>query len=91
MIGKFIRSENTLYENIDDEAVILNLGDGCYYGLNSTARELWRHLERPLTAGELRTKLHDEYPELSPEEIARDVAEFLESLKQCELIKPLEV
>ena len=42
---------------LGDEAVILNLEDGAYYGLNEVAARVWKIVQEPRTVGEIRDAL----------------------------------
>ena len=86
MPTKFVRTSEALFENIDGETVLLNLQDGCYYGLNATAKVLWEALEAPCTREDLCQIVNDHFDtDTSP---AGDVEEFLESLAGPGLIIP---
>ncbi len=38
---------------LEDEAVVLHLGKGMYYGLNPVGATVWNALQQPKTVGEL--------------------------------------
>lgn len=84
---KYVRSDSALYEEIDDEAVVLNMTDGCYYGLNPTGRALWGMLARPVTTAELHAGLQEKFSEIGAAEAERDVNDFLKQLTKCDLAK----
>jgi len=50
---KYVAHENLAASMVDGEAVILNLQDGNYYGLNAVGAEVWRWLREPKTINEL--------------------------------------
>ncbi len=83
------RSTEILFENIDNETVILNLKDGCYYGLNSTAKVLWECLASPRSATEIQNALKMEFPDLSESERQIDVEEWIQSLLEPGLVNVL--
>jgi hypothetical protein len=44
---KFRRTDEQVYSIIDDEIVMLNVENGEYYNLNSTAKIIWEYLSEP--------------------------------------------
>ena len=44
MHTKFKIAENVLYQSVADEAVLLNLNDNHYYGLDDVATRMWQLL-----------------------------------------------
>lgn len=53
------RVEDILATELDGEMVLLSIADGKYYGLNGVGSEIWRRLERPVSAGALCDQLTD--------------------------------
>ena len=47
--------------DLDDEAAILNLKTGVYFGLNEVAARIWRLIQTPHTVGEIRAAVLDEF------------------------------
>jgi hypothetical protein len=44
-----------------EEAVMMSVTAGAYYGVNAVGARLWELLETPATAGELCARIHDEF------------------------------
>jgi hypothetical protein len=65
--------------DLSGEAVILNLRDGVYYGLNSVGARIWSLLEEPRSVRELRALLLDEY-DIDPEVCAQQLVSLLSDL-----------
>jgi len=80
---------SVVYAELDDEAVLLNVETGIYFGLNTISTEIWRFLEQGASEGELVSRLADEY-EVEPEQLSADIAEFLSSLLDQGLIRAVE-
>ena len=57
--------------DLDDEAAILHLGTGIYFGLNEVGAFVWRRLQQPCTVSALRAALLAEY-DVSPDQAAAD-------------------
>lgn len=69
-----------------EEAALLNLNDGVYYGLNPVGARIWNLLQKPIVVKDILKTLLDEY------EVDEDVAEgdlmgLLEELREKELVK----
>jgi hypothetical protein len=41
----FVVNESVVYAELDDEAVLLNIESGIYFGLNDVSTEIWKALE----------------------------------------------
>ena len=65
--------------DLSGEAVILNLKDGVYYGLNTVGARIWGLLEEPRTVSELRAALLDEY-EVDPDVCEQQLTSLLAEL-----------
>jgi len=72
--------------DLEDEAAILNLKDGIYYGLDPVGASIWKLLQKPVKVGEILETLLQEY-EVGEEECRSDLIELLEELKDKELVK----
>jgi Coenzyme PQQ synthesis protein D (PqqD) len=56
------RSGEILYARAGtDEAVMMSVTAGRYYGLNAVASRIWELLERPMTIAELCARLSEEF------------------------------
>jgi hypothetical protein len=72
----------------DDGAVLLDLKRGRYFSLNSTGVSVWRRLEAGATPAGIETELALHHP--GGEAIRQDIAAFLDSLYQAELVDAIE-
>ena len=71
--------ESTVFAEIDDEAVLLNVETGVYFGLDSVGTRIWTLLGREMDQEEICRELLEEY-EVDPEQLRDDIAAFLEVL-----------
>ena len=71
--------------SLEDEAVVLHLKDGCYYGFNPVGARIWNLLEQPRTVGEIRDILLEEY-EIQPQPLEEDLQRLLAELAERGLI-----
>jgi len=72
--------------DVADEAVLLSMRDGEYYGLNEVGASIWRLIQRPRTVLELRDLLLEEYEEIEASECERAVVSFLTEMIALKLV-----
>ncbi|CAN5205099.1 hypothetical protein BH10PLA2_BH10PLA2_24200 [soil metagenome] len=71
---------------VGDEAVILNLDRGAYYGLNVSGADLWQKIQQPTRVGALHDWMLATY-EVTPEIAKRDLFALLNKLAELKLIE----
>jgi hypothetical protein len=71
---------------LDDEAVLLNVETGVYFGLDAVGHRIWESLEAGRGETEITELLLADY-DVEPERLAADIAEFLELLSRKGLIR----
>jgi hypothetical protein len=73
----FARVEDVLYAAVNpEEAVMLGVNAGRYYGLNAVAMRIWEMLETPMTPADLCECLQGEFA-VDAQTCAEEVQEFL--------------
>ncbi|MCC6190077.1 MAG: PqqD family protein [Anaerolineales bacterium] len=72
--------------DLDDEAAILHLKTGIYFGLNEVSAFVWRRLQQPSTVSALRAALSAEY-DVPPGQAADDLQRLLSDLQTHHLIE----
>ena len=72
--------------DLDDEAVILHLKAGVYYGLDSVGARIWALIQEPKTVDQIKDTILREY-EVEPDQCERDVLALLEELAAEDLIE----
>lgn len=72
--------------DLEDEAAILNLKSGIYFGLNEVGARVWQLLQQPRTAGQVRDALLAEY-DVAPERWEQDLQTLLQDLAAHDLIQ----
>jgi hypothetical protein len=75
--------------DVADEAVLLSMLNGEYYGLNPVGASIWKLIQEPRTVEELRTRLMDEYDGVSVEECEAKVLAFVSELISLGLARAL--
>jgi hypothetical protein len=68
------------------EAVILQLQDGVYYGLNPVGARVWQLLKEPRTVGDIMSRILDEY-DVDPSRCEQDLSALLLELSSKKLIE----
>ncbi|HUS14175.1 MAG TPA: PqqD family protein [Chloroflexia bacterium] len=71
--------------DLDDEAAILNLKTGIYFGLNEVGAWIWRLIEEPKMVAAIRAAVLAEF-DVEPETCQRDLQSLLRDLEQNQLI-----
>jgi hypothetical protein len=72
--------------DLEGEAVILNLADGVYYGLDSVGARVWELLREPRTVGSLVAAITAEF-EVDADTASRDLARLLADLAARGLVE----
>jgi coenzyme PQQ synthesis protein D (PqqD) len=72
--------------DVADEAVLLSMRDGEYYGLNEVGASIWRLIQQPRTVLALRNALLEEYVDIEPAECERAVISFLSEMISLKLV-----
>lgn len=78
--------EEHLFSDLEGEAVLLNLKNGKYYGLNAVGVAVWERLQRPATLAEIEAGMLDEF-DVAPEVCRREVLAFLTRMLDEELLE----
>jgi hypothetical protein len=67
------------------EAVILQLNDGVYYGLNPVGASIWKLIQTPKTVQQIRDAVVEEY-EVTPERCEADLELLLREFQEHKLV-----
>ena len=89
MIEKYyeINAPEVISEPMEEEMVVINLDNGCYYSLNKTAASLWNDLEQGLSIRQAAGRMAVQYGSEEAQVLA-DLAGFIERLLEERLIRP---
>ncbi|MGA8089165.1 MAG: PqqD family peptide modification chaperone [Terracidiphilus sp.] len=80
------RHEDLFSTELDQEIALMSIDAGAYYGLKGPARSIWEILETPVSFSQLVARLVEEY-QVSPEDCATDVQEFLREMEREHLLR----
>jgi hypothetical protein len=75
--------------DIADEAVLLSMRDGEYYGLNEVGASIWRLIQTPRTVAEIRDALLGEYSDIDTAECERALVAFVSEMISLKLVDVL--
>lgn len=81
-----VANKDHLSCNLADEAVVLHLASGAYFGLNEVASAVWTLLQTPHTVAEIEAAVLSRY-EVEPEQCASDLARLLQDLARAGLVE----
>src|SRR3954465_5917416 len=84
--SRIVISADQVSCGLGDEAAIVNLKNGVYYGLDPVGARIWSVLREPVTFAQVRETLLREY-DVEPETLECDVRSFLEQLEEQGLIE----
>jgi coenzyme PQQ synthesis protein D (PqqD) len=81
-----VAARDQVWSELANEAAILSLRSGVYYGLDPVGVRVWRLLQAPVPVRRLRDTLLAEY-EVTPDRCERDILALLERLAAEGLIE----
>jgi hypothetical protein len=81
-----VRSAEPLTARVDDEVVMLDTRQGCYFGLDRTGSAIWDLLDAPRSVDDLCRALVERY-EVPPETCRAEVVSFLTELADAGLVE----
>jgi len=84
---KYKLSEHVSLTEVDDEAVILDLNSGAYYGLNHIGSQLLSELKQGLDADSAIKSISEQY-QIPNATVEKDIQELLSELLKQALIEP---
>jgi hypothetical protein len=71
--------ESTVFTELDDEMVLLNLETGTYFGLDALGTRIWKLIEQGATEAAIFELLLAEYA-VEPPQLRADLSAFLDQL-----------
>lgn len=74
---------------MQDEAVVLSMATGKYYGLNPVGVSIWKSIQAPAALDEIESVVMSEY-EIDQETCHREVLTFLKQMADEKLIEILD-
>jgi hypothetical protein len=87
--GHVSRAPGIVEKSIDGESFLANPAGETIYHLNLIGTALWRILDPPVSRSEIIETLLTAFPDVTPDQIGRDVDALLTDLEKCRLIYTL--
>lgn len=81
-----VASQDQVSSELSGEAVILNLRNGTYYGLDAVGATIWGLIQEPRSIEAIHTALLEQY-DVEPERCERDLLALLQELAAAELVE----
>lgn len=79
---------SVVFREVSDGAVLLQMQDEIYFGLNEVGARVWQLLPPECrTVDELCERLRERYPEIPPDQIRADVEELLGQFREHRLLQ----
>lgn len=79
-------AQDLVSADLEREAVILNLKDGVYYGLDPMGARIWNLIQQPRSVTEIIETLLEEY-EVAPQRLSNDLLGLLKEMAARGLIE----
>lgn len=79
MTGRVTVPEHVMVRQLGDEAVILDMASGYYFGLDPVGARIWQLLLQPISFAEIVERLAREY-DVTPGQAESDLVRFVEQL-----------
>jgi hypothetical protein len=83
-----VAADDVVFQQLDDEAVLLNLASGAYFGLNAVGTRMWQLIGEHRSLGTVLDTLAREY-EVDRGVLERDLLELVERLRTKGLVRTL--
>lgn len=87
MMTAVVASQQQISCDVADEAVLLSMQTGQYYGLNPVAASIWKLIQEPRTIVQLLDALVEEYEGVTKEECRTQLLFFLDEMISLELVE----
>ena len=84
--SRVVAARDQVSADLDGDAVILNLADGVYYGLDPVGAHVWALMAEPRTVAELRDAVVAEF-EVDPPTAEHDLLELLRDMAARGLVE----
>ncbi len=86
---RVVASKEQASADLGDEAAILNLKSGVYYGLDAVGARIWNLIQTPRTVREVRDTLLEEY-DVEADRCGNDLINLLKELAEHDLIDVID-
>ncbi|PGD05844.1 PqqD family protein [Bacillus wiedmannii] len=84
--SRIIVKPGTIISEFEGEAVLLNISQGIYYGIDEVGLEIWKLIVEKNSLGVIKTYLVNNY-DITKKELSDDTERFIENLYEKGLIE----
>ena len=81
-----VSGKDQVSARLDDEAIVLSLDEGMYYGMDAVGSRIWELLQEPRTVVQIRDTITHEY-DVDEATCERDLLAFLRDLETKGLLE----
>ncbi|NJN31116.1 MAG: PqqD family protein [Synechococcales cyanobacterium RM1_1_8] len=85
----FVAAPDQVFSELGNEAVIMNLVSGTYFGLNEVGSLIWQRLQQPATLDDLCEAVEAEY-DVNREVCQPDIEALLKQFQDAQLIELID-
>jgi hypothetical protein len=82
-----VAAKDQISTQVDDEAALLNLKTGVYFGLDPMGAYIWQMLREPVSVQTLTARLQEDYSNIDAEIVANDLRVFLDQMLEAGLVE----
>lgn len=86
---RFQINEAVVLAELDDEAILLNVESGIYFGLDPLGTLIWKRLGDGALEDEIFEEMLDQY-EVDGDKLRSDISVFLATLAANNLVRPVD-
>lgn len=87
---KYIRNDQIIDGELDDNQIMMHIGKGKYFGLNPVGKRIWELIRQPKTLDELTAILLSEY-NISKKQCQQETLKFLRNAVKYDIIRENEM
>jgi hypothetical protein len=88
-LTKVHQSPGVLFNQVDDDLVMMDVNSGNYFGINPVGAEIWNKMEEPVTIQEIINQLLAEY-DIDEEICRRETLAFVQQTLERGFVKVLD-
>ena len=81
-----VRSRHVFSQEIDEDVVMLHVNRGEYFGADIVGKYVWRFIENPTQVSRVCDQILEAFQNVDRATCVQDVLEFLEELREAQLI-----
>lgn len=86
---EYVQRPGILQDRIDDDLFLIDTTENRIHALNMMAAAIWELLAEPGSADDLCAVFREEFPQVSPSRLKRDIKETLTSMSKIRILRTL--